>query len=108
MLQNRFIKSINHIKNEKIKEFKKDNRKATKKVNGLSSQERNKIIDSDLKLIIDNYETLISYIKNINPLEFISIFLNDDYVNKRSLLNTNLPKNIKLTKQYLKNSFGIS
>ena len=101
MLQNRFIKTINHLKKEKIKEFKKNNKK-TKKIKGVTSQERKKIIDSDLKIINDNYETLIAYIKNIKPLEFISIFLNDDYVNKKYLLNTNLSKNIQINQKIFK------
>ena len=101
MLQNRFIKTINHLKKEIIKEFKKNNKK-TKKIKGVSSQERKKIIDSDLKIINDNYETLIAYIKNIKPLEFISIFLNDDYVNKKYLLNTNLSKNIQINQKIFK------
>ena len=101
MLQNRFIKTINHLKKEKIKEFKKNNKK-TKKIKGVTSQERKKIIDSDLKIINDNYETLIAYIKNIKPLEFISIFLNDDYVNKKYLLNTNLSKNIQMNQKIFK------
>ena len=101
MLQNRFIKTINHLKKEKIKEFKKNNKK-TKKIKGVTSHERKKIIDSDLKIINDNYETLIAYIKNIKPLEFISIFLNDDYVNKKYLLNTNLSKNIQINQKIFK------
>ena len=43
MLQNRFIKSINRIKNEKINEFKKHNKKATKKVNAFHIKKETKL-----------------------------------------------------------------
>ena len=35
-------------------------------------------------------------------MEFISIFLNDDYVNKKYLLNTNLSKNIQINQKIFK------
>ena len=61
-----------------------------------------KILIEDLKIINKNYETLISYINNIKPFEFITIFLNDDYLNKNIYLINIYLKIYKLTQKIFK------
>lgn len=104
LIKKKCLKNIKSIQKNKIKSFNKDFPKG-KNAELNQHQTYNEYIklrEYRLNNINYYYEKLISNIKNITPLNFINNYLNENLINKKYLINTNLSKKLYIKETILK------
>ena len=105
LIKKKLIKKIQAIAKEKMHSFKKNNPKSRKKAKipiGLTYKQYIEKIEEEKEEINNSYKSVIDFLKNIKPLEFITEFLNKNIItNKRYLINTRLSKKININKKFL-------